>query len=511
MRTEYALKNIVLQTTALAVGVVLYFICTPYLVDTLGVEVFGVNQLLLQTIGYFGLAELGVGISLSVLLYKEIVQNNRENINALLSAAHRLYMLIGLSVFVVGGLFSFFISDIFSLDVSVSTDAQIAFMCYVTSATVSYFSSVPIILMNTAQKAYKNYVYILLKPILTYLGYVVLVYYGYSIVGVACVSLSATLWTLYGFNKNAKKEFPWLNIWSKQKNYAILNTSKYVFIEKLLVVVLFQTDIILITYFLGVEHVAGYSIYAVFFFYIKEIMLIGTNNIISGAGEMYQKNEIENIVFLWKDALSIVFFVSSQLCVAIFFLFPHFFTLWINSDLLLGPEVLFFCVINLFYILTVNVTTAIVGSKNIYKEKMKGSFVEVILNIGFSCALIPKYGILGAVVGTTIGHYCVSAWFIPYLFLKTVKQNMSLYLTIIARYVFVVVALVVLSWFFYNGILVVYFDQLSSWTYLLLSCLVFGVFLFVVTSFLFYLLDPNFKKAYIRILFFVQLFFNKNS
>jgi O-antigen/teichoic acid export membrane protein len=511
MRTEFAIKNIVLQTTALAVGVVLYFICTPYFVDSLGVEVYGVNQLLLQTIGYFGLAELGVGISLSVLLYKEIVQDHRENINALLSAAQRVYMFVGLSVFIVGGIFSFFISDIFSLNASVSTEAQIAFMFYVTSATASYFASVPAILMTTAQKGYKNYVYQLLKPILTYMGYVVLIYYGYSIIGIAFISLSVTVWSLYGFNRNAKKEFPWLNIWSKQKNYAILNTSKYVFIEKMLIVVLFQTDIILITYFLGVEHVAGYSIYAVFFFYIKEMMLIGTNNLTNGAGEMYQKNEIENIVLLWKDALSIVFFASSQLCVAIFFLFPHFFKLWINPELLLDTDILFFCVINLFYILTVHVTTAIVGSKNIYKERMKGSLVEVILNIGFSCFLIPRYGILGAVVGTTIGHYCVNAWFIPYLFLKSVQQSMWLYLTILVHYSLIVGALVFASWFFYEEVLFVYFNQLSSWTYLLLSCLAFGLFLFVVTSLLFYLLDPNFKKAYIRILFFVQLISNKNN
>lgn len=509
MRTKHAINNILIQSTALVSGIVLYFFLTPYIVQFLGNEVYGINQLLLQTIGYFGIAEMGIGISLSVLLHKELVHNHTENINALLSAAQRVYMLIGGSIAVVGVIFSFFFTKLFSISEAYAVHTQIAFLLYLGSATCSYFFNVPTILLNTSQRGYKTYLYQLARPFLTYGSYVILAYYGFSIIGIATASFTVSVWYIIGANRKAYSEFPWINIWQSNKNFKMLKTSKYVFVEKLLAIVLFQTDIILISYFLGVDKIAGYALYTVVFYYLKELIIIGSNNIVNGSGELYQKGEIDRLYQLWKDSMSIAFFIATQICIGIYFLFPYFFKLWINNDLLLPNTVLLFFMINLFYIITIHPTVTILGSQNYYQKRIKGSLAEIIVNISISCLLIPHIGILGALIGTTIGHYCINAWFVPMLFFQSVKKSFRTYAQVWLRYGSILVVIATGNYFYFNNILIPFLNHITSWLTLISAFCLFLLFSVPIAVFLYYLIDPNYKNAATRIRWIVEFAFRK--
>lgn len=509
MRTKHAINNIALQATTLVSGIILYFFLTPYIVKALGNEVYGINQLLLQTIGYFGIAEMGIGISLSVLLYKELVHNHIENINALLSAAQRIYTIIGVSIAAAGLLFSFFFNDLFSIPAGYALQTQIAFLLYIASAASTYFLSVPATLLNTAQKGYKTYIYQLLRPFLTYGAYIVLVYYGFSIIGIAAASFTVSLWYVIGTNRKAYAEFPWINIWQSNKNYEILKTSKYVFVEKLLILVLFQTDIILISYFLGVDKIAGYALYTVFFFYVKEFILIGSNNIVNGSGELYERREIDRLYQLWKDSMSIVFFIATQICAGIFFLFPYFFKLWIGSELILSNTILFFFALNLFHIITLHPTATILGSQNYYQKRIKGAFAEIIVNITISCLLIPHIGIAGALIGTSIGHYFINAWFIPMLFFQSVNKSFSIYLHMCLRYGSIVLLVGLANYFYFTKIALPVLHDMSSWNTLIIGCFLFVLFSLPLSLVFYYFIDPNYKNALLRIRAIAGLTFNK--
>lgn len=509
MRTKHAINNIILHVITLVSGIALYFFSTPYIVHTLGNEVYGINQLLLQTVGYFGIAELGIGISLSVLLYKELVHTNIENINALLSAAQRIYIFIGGSIAVIGFVFSFFLNNVFSISAEHAVSTQIAFLFYIASAACTYFISVPAILLTTSQRGYKTFVYQLLKPFLTYGSYIFLVYLGFSIIGIAAASFTVAMWYLIGANRKAQKEFPWINIWQANKNYDVLQTSKYVFIEKLLMLVIFQTDIILASYFLGVDKIAGYALYTVFFFYIKELILIGSNNIINGSGELYQSGETDRLFQLWKDSIGIAFFIATQICIGIYFIFPYFFKLWMSDELMLSNEALFFFTLNLFYIITLHPTATIIGSQNFYKKRIKGSVAEIIVNITISCILIPRIGILGALIGTFIGHYCINAWFIPMLFFQSIKRSFRMYLLVCLRYGIIAVLIGIANFFYFNKLLIPLLHNITSWVSLFISSILFLAFSVPLALVLYYLIDPNFKYASIRIRAIVALAFNK--
>jgi O-antigen/teichoic acid export membrane protein len=493
MRTQHAINNIILQTSSLLIGILLYFFITPYLVRELGEYGYGIIQLLTQTIGYFSIAEFGIGISVSVLLYKELVQNNTDRMNAILSAAQRVYTYIGLSIAGVGFVFSFFLDDIFSIPTAFRGDTYVAFLFYLAGASFTYFFSVPSILLNASQKGYKTYLFQLLKPILTYLLYFIFIYYGQSIMGISFASLLVTVWYVLSVHAKAKKEFPWLNLNYKIKDYSILVTSKYVFVEKLLMLVLFQTDVVLISYFLGVKEVASYALYTVFFYYLKELIIVGSNNLVNGAGEMYQKEGVGRVYLLWRDTMSIMFFTATFICVGLYFIFPLFFQLWMNKEMLLSNSILIFFLLNFFYIIT------FIASQNYYQRRIKGSMIEIGINILFSVVLIQKYGVLGALMGTFIGHYFVNAWFIPMLFFKSVQQPFIKYSIISLKYIFIATIMLLVTWLFFDYVIYSIFPKVDGWLVFIQICLLYAVLFLPVLLLLYWLFDTNFNSVYIRI------------
>jgi O-antigen/teichoic acid export membrane protein len=511
MRTQHAINNIILQTSSLLIGILLYFFITPYLVRELGEYGYGIIQLLTQTIGYFSIAEFGIGISISVLLYKELVQNNTDRMNAILSAAQRVYKYIGLSIGGVGFVFSFFLDDIFSIPTVFRGDTYIAFLFYLAGAAFTYFFSVPSILLNASQKGYKTYLFQLLKPILTYLLYFIFIYYGQSIMGISYASLLVTVWYVLSVHAKAKKEFPWLNLNYKIKDYSILVTSKYVFVEKLLMLVLFQTDVVLISYFLGVNEVASYALYTVFFYYLKELIIVGSNNLVNGVGELYQKEGIARVYVLWRDTMSIMFFAATFICIGLYFIFPLFFQIWMSKEMLLSNSILIFFLLNFFYIITLHPTVTIIASQNYYQKRIKGSMIEIGMNILFSIVLIQKYGVLGALMGTFIGHYFVNAWFIPMLFFKSVQQPFIKYGIISLKYVFIAAIMLLVTWLFFNYVIYSIFPKADDWLIFIQICLLYTGLLLPILVLLYGLFDTNFNSACIRIKNIVALILKSNK
>ena len=494
MRTERALNNILIQFGSRFLGLILYFFLTPYIVKLLGSELYGLNQLLLQTIGYFTIAELGIGISLSVLIYKYLVQHDIQKINALLSAAQFVYSIIGLAILILGIIFSFYIEKLFSLPAELANVAQIAFIIYIGSSAVSFFFSVPSILLNTSQKSYKAFVFTLITPLITYTGFICFIYFNFSVIGMALTTCVATCVNLYGINQIAKKEFPWLNIWNKQKDWSILSITKYVFIDKLLVLAVFQADYILISYFLGVNYVAGYALYTVFFVYIRDLVFIGMNNITNGAGEMYEKKEFDGIYQLWRDALSFSFFIGIVLCTGIYFMFDFFFALWMHNSLLQSNAILICFIFNLFYLLTVQCSTLLVGSRNLYKNRITGSLVELFTNIVLSVILIQHIGVLGAIVGTLVGHYIFNSWYLPALFLKSINKKRTLFIQIYMRYILAGILVFSATYLFYKYVMHTLIKNYDSYITFISGTILLGFFISVITYSMFSLLDSNFTN-----------------
>lgn len=416
MRSLNAFKNIVLGIFDKIIGIIVYLVVTPYILKFLGKELYGVNQLLVQTVGYFQLAEFGIVTILVVSLYKPIANNDWTAINEIVSYGQRLFLLIAGIILCSGLLFSFFLDNVFHQSAISVFDFRILFIIYIINSSVSYFFSIPVIVLGASQKEYKiNRIRIFLNPLISITG-VILFNFGYGlIVWALCQLILNVLFSLILY-KISIKEFPLLRINPFKKITQVISTksSVFVFLDKILVLVVFRSDFILLAYFGFTTEIAVYSIYVTFFNFIMSFVFVPITNITHGAGDLLARGKSIDVIRLWEDATTGGFIAAALLLPTIYFNFDSFINVWLETTPLSNNVLILMC-INLGYLCIIHPTTMIINSQNKFKERLMGSVLELTLNLIFSIILIPKLGVFGAVIGTAIGHFLGNFWFLPWL------------------------------------------------------------------------------------------------
>ncbi|WP_303852222.1 lipopolysaccharide biosynthesis protein [Seleniivibrio woodruffii] len=439
-KTANAKRNIIFDLFIKLVTILVAFFSIPIYLNCLGDELFGANQLLSQLMTYINLAEAGLGASLLVALYGTLANNDTEGSVNLIAAAHRIYNYIGIFVCISATIFSFFIGNLFDIAVEHRFQVQVAFIFYSCSIGISLCMMAPTMLIRADQKYYNIAAFFLVLNPFGVIISIIFLKLGFSLISVAFSVFVANFFAYYLSNRRVKKLYPWLKLKSEHPNYKQLKSVKYVFIDKLLVVAVFQTDYILISYFISVAAVSTYAIYNTFFIVLRTFLWIPINHLQYGLGEMFYKSDLESIRRIWRDVISAGFILVGAVCITVYFQIDYFVSLWVGKEYVLDKPIVILFLINLVYLITVHPSTMVVSARNMFKERVPGSFMEMSLNLIFSVILMKKYGVFGAVLGTTIGHLSSNAWFIPYLASKILEIRFSAYWIMVLKYVLSIIA-----------------------------------------------------------------------
>ena len=436
----------------------------------------------------------------SLFLYKTLADNDIEASNEVLSAAHFYFKLIGFTVFSIGFIFSFFLNDVFTINKEVQSVTQAVFLIYVSLSAITYLFAAPDLLLISAQKGYKvGWVKLLIEPLTIIMGFLVVVY-GYSILGLAIVAISfkttANLIRFYII----KKEYPWMRLNQKSRNAYLIKTTKYVFFEKLLNLGVNKTDYILIAYFLGVVSVANYALYTTVFSILIVLIYTTINPLVSGIGELFAKGLEERALFLWKDITSLTSFIIIFTCSVIYFVFPSFIIIWVGPHGLLEHRIFVLFVLNFALLAIMHISVAFVQAKDLFRLKMRGTILELFLNLGLSILLIPHLGVFGAILGTTGGYLLARFWFVPMLFMHAVDKTLLDYFRQISIYFFIGALVFTGQYLFQEYVLKFMIEDFAA-NYLDFAISLFstGIVSLILVFGLFYLLDNNFTNTKNRI------------
>ena len=83
-RTKNAIRNFFWGIINRVITLLLPFIARTIIINSLGAEYLGLNNLFTSILNVLSLAELGVGTALVYAMYKPIAEENKEQICALL-------------------------------------------------------------------------------------------------------------------------------------------------------------------------------------------------------------------------------------------------------------------------------------------------------------------------------------------------------------------------------------------------------------------------------------------
>ena len=358
-RTSKSIKNSVVAIIFYLVRLILQFFSRKIFLEYLGTEVLGLNTTAMNLLEFLNLAELGIAPAISFTLYKPLRENNKEELNEIISLQGHFFKRIG--IFIIGGaiILMFFFPLIFKKMALPLWYAYGAFSVLLLSSVLGYFINYKQILLTASQQNYK----------ITYsFGSCSLIKIVVQIVVVSYLTNPFIWWLIIEglfaiigsivLEYMTKQTFPFLCQSSitfgelRLKYYIIIVKIKQLVFHKLGGYVLNQTSPLIIYAFLSLTSVAVYGNYLIIINGVTALFNAAFSGVSASVGDLVSEGNKERILEIFNELFSIRFYLIAILCFGIITYSPYFILLWIGPEYILPMSTVLLIVANMYIILS---------------------------------------------------------------------------------------------------------------------------------------------------------------
>lgn len=428
-RTKNVLHNSIWALFSFFVTGVLGLVTRKVFVKFLQIEFLGLNGLFSNLLGWFSLAELGIASVISYNLYRELGNNNIEEINVLMSIYKVVYAIIGTVVAIVGSVLIFFLPLLIK-DNEISLGyARLIYIIQLAGNVSSYFLAYRRTLFICDQK---EYICIRIDVILAFIAAItriLVIIFLHSFVIYSLVTLVQNIianiiiyiWCSrkYSYLKDVKvgkKEIAERHVFKDVKNLLV---------QKLSLLVYSNTDNIIITSILGLKTTGIVANYVLVTTAIQQLMYASVKGVIPSVGNLVHTESKERILTVY-NMLDIFYFIfGSVVACDIIVCMQPFIKLFFGEEFLLPFG----------YVIGIAIDKHIgMQFENAYNfRSVLGKFEQdrkwwvfsAIANIVFSILLVKFFGIVGIIVGTIAAFVFIAFGRIQFVF-KNILTNYSI-------------------------------------------------------------------------------------
>ncbi len=409
MRNKQAAKNMIanvfLQGIIFLSGIVL----PRFFLQEYGSSINGMVTSINQFLVYLGLAEAGVGTASVVALYAPLAKDDKDGVNAILSASRRFYNRSG---YLFGSLVIAFMLVYPYLITGQLSSGLVRTMIIVlaSSILVDYFLLGKYKVLLTANQ--EGYVVAYVQAVGTMLNMIVSIVLIYCHVHVLLVKVAATLVYIFRFffvKAYVVKHYP-------EADYKVvpkmegLNQRSAALLHQIVGVIVNNTDIVLLTVCLGAKSLIEVSVYGIYNMVVYAVNLMMdsfSNGLTAGFGEVISKGEkavlkksFSNYEYIYMMILFWVFTCMTVLIVP----FVMVYTLDVSdADYIRPLSAVLFSVLVLLQNIRIPGLTIICAAGH-FRETRKQAILEAVINIGVSLLFIWDYGINGVLLGTICSY-----------------------------------------------------------------------------------------------------------
>lgn len=398
--TKKSIFNVLTDIIPHCIISILGFIKIKLFIDVFGPELNGILQLFAQILGYLSLFESGLGVGVVFLLYKPFKDNNINKINELLKGASIIYKRIALVII----LLSLFI--LFRIDLLITNNPfeisfiQTLFLLDLIANLFGYFYIGYILVFEADHSKYRLNIYRETIYILKMLIEIVMIIYRVHIIYILIFHVAISFITALISKCLALRYYPWLDFKNTIPDFSSWKQTKHLFPSRLSNIVMSNTDIVVISAFLGPISVSIYTVYNYIIVYLDKIINKITNATIPGFGNLFISENKKHVEKVFNEYIVISTIIGTSIFIPLFISFNPFIKLWVGKSLLLSTvEVLLFSLILYLRIIKIPLVNGILGL-GLFKEIKIPTMIEAVTNIILSIILIKYYGIRGALLAT---------------------------------------------------------------------------------------------------------------
>lgn len=426
--SEKILRNTLYNAIGKFWGILVALFLTPYIVNHLGVERYGIWALLTSLVGYIGFLDLGVGSSYVRYIAEYYTHEDYAKVNQVINTG--FLFCLGLAIILIPLALFFTKPLLILLKLDPSTYPEIVFVFFwgvvifsLSNATFVFGS-----IQTGLQRMELTNIVSVILTIPYALGVILFLKLGYGLKGLMIlVGIMWMLQTLANFYiaKKILPEFSLNPFLFRRKMFSeLLRFGIKLQISRLSHLVSFQVDKLLITYFLSVGMVTFYDLGSKVTDTIRKLPLLLVSALVPASAEIFAKGDKDGLNRLYLRGSKYLFAVGVPLFLFILVCSDLIVNVWVGPKYQLASSVIRILSIGYFFNLITGVASSIALGVGKPEFEMKYGILMSVLNFSLSLILIIKFGFYGVLVGTAFSLTLGSLYFF-HLFHGYIKEPLK--------------------------------------------------------------------------------------
>ncbi len=404
--SQKIVRNTIYNTIGFFWGVLVALALTPYIIGHIGIERYGIWAIVGVLTGYFGFLDFGLGTSFVKHIAEYYAKKDFKSINQVVSIGFIFYSSFAVLVIIL----AFFIINpllrLFNIPQELYNEALFVFLLGIILFGVSNALSVFWAIQRGLQRMGISNIVAIAMSVPNIACTIFFLESGYGLRGLMINSaiilvISSIANIIISFKILPELRFnPFL--FSREMFKRLFVFGFKLQFAKIADIIVFQTDRLLIAFFLNIGLVGFYQLGASITLHIRQIPLLLISALLPADSEIDAKQEHEKLQELYIKGSKYLIFVS----------FPLIFFLIVSAHLIMqiwmGPgyekSVLIIRVLAMGYLanLVGGVGVSIAAAINKPEFQMKAAIISAISNIILSVILAIAIGFVGIAIATTI-------------------------------------------------------------------------------------------------------------
>lgn len=409
------LKNIGSNWFLLAVTILTTYFLVPFNLRTLGEEQYGLWLLIASLTGYLSLLQLGVPMASVRHMAKAIAENDQAMLNRLVASCAGLYLGMGVVVSLIGLPLLLFYESAYAIPADLAASCRWAFLLALVNIALGFFAQLPYAIMNSYQDFVRTNLLASFMVLVRAGLNVALVLWYPSLLVLAALQVLVTLvemvvlWVIIHLLHPGLKLRPAL--FSVAVVRDILGFSLYVMLLSVGAQLSFQTDALVIGWYLGPAQVPVFAVGNNLVLYLMQF-IVGIASVVMPLATNLQAqgrlDELRAVFFKWsKLALALTW------CGGLYLLVfgPDFLAHWIGGrfEEPSGRVLRILLASYLVFLPVRGVALPVLMGLGKAGRPTIAFLLAGVLNLILSLALVAPLGLDGVAWGTSIPNFLLTA------------------------------------------------------------------------------------------------------
>ena len=384
---------------------VLPFINRTVIIWLLGAEFTGLSGLFSSILQVLSLTEFGFSMTVAYSLYKPLAEDNKKEINKIMTMLRKVYIIVGTSIITLGLLTMPFLKYLIKGEYPDTINLYVLFLLYLVNSGISYFLfAYKGVLLSADQRhditTKVNTAITLLVNVLQIA--VLLIFKNFYLYVLMTIVGSVTSNLI--INRIANKRYPYLKVLPGKLEIPseIRKQIGGLMINRLSNVSRNSFDSLVISGTLGLVATAQYGNYYSIYAAVFGLVGIISGSMTASVGNSIALKSVHDNYENLLDFSLLYSWITGWCAVTMACLYQPFMKLWVGEDLML-PTYDMFLFVAYFYLINMNHMRNEYILGNPIWWKLKGAYLaEAIGNLVLNIVLGKMFGITGVIIATIV-------------------------------------------------------------------------------------------------------------